>query len=50
MLGHSQVETTKIYANMSVEQMREIIEIYSNSVEEPEWDDEDEVIKMFGLR
>lgn len=50
MLGHSQVETTKIYANMSIEQMREIIEIDSNSVEEPEWDDEDEVIKMFGLR
>ena len=50
MLGHSEIDTTKIYAKMSIEQMREIIEIDSNSIEEPEWNDEDEIIKMFGLR
>ena len=50
MLGHSEIDTTKIYAKMSIEQMREIIEIDSNSIEEAEWNDEDEIIKMFGLR
>lgn len=52
LLGHSYIETTKIYANMSVEQMKEILEIDKDNHEEPEWDDkdEDEIIRMFGLR
>lgn len=50
ILGHSYLETTKIYAQMSKEQIKEIIEVENDKYIEPEWDDEDEIIKMFGLK
>lgn len=50
MLGHSQIETTKIYAKPSIEMLRKAVENENESNIEPEWDDEDEVAMMFGLR
>lgn len=50
ILGHSSLQTTQIYAQMSIEQMKEIIEIEKDKNIEPEWDDDDETAKMFGLR
>lgn len=50
MLGHSQIETTKIYAKLSIEMLREAIENENESNIEHECDDEDEVAMMFGIR
>lgn len=50
MLGHSHIDTTKIYAKPSIEMLRKAVENESDSKVEPEWDDEDEVARMFGLR
>lgn len=50
MLGHSQIDTTKIYAKPSIEMLRKAIENNDESNIKPEWDDEDEVAMMFGLR
>ncbi len=50
MLGHAQIDTTKIYAKPSIEMLRKAIENEKESDIEPEWDDEDEVAMMFGLR
>lgn len=50
MLGHSQIDTTKIYAKPSIEMLRKAVENENESNIEPEWDDEDEVAMMFGVR
>lgn len=50
MLGHSHIDTTKIYAKPSIEMLRKAIENEDESKIEPEWDDEDEVARMFGLK
>lgn len=50
MLGHSQIDTTKIYAKPSIEMLRKAMENESEAKIEPDWDDEDEVAMMFGLR
>lgn len=50
VLGHSSIETTKIYAQMSKEQMKKILQKKGDENEEPEWCEEDETAKMFGLR
>lgn len=50
MLGHSQIDTTKIYAKPSIEMLRKAIENNDDSNIKPEWDDEDEVAMIFGLR
>ena len=50
ILGHSSIETTKIYAKPSMKQLREIIENENDVNIEPEWDDEDEIAKLFGIR
>lgn len=50
MLGHSQIDTTKIYAKPSIEMLRKAMENESEAKVEPDWDDEDEVAMMFGLR
>ena len=50
MLGHSRINTTKIYAKPSIEMLRKAIENENESNIEPDWDDEDEVAMMFGLR
>lgn len=53
-LGHSQLETTRIYASPSVEMMREAMEKAGNpaSREEPLWDadTDDTIARMCGLR
>ena len=50
MLGHSHIDTTKIYAKPSIEMLRKAIENENESSIEPEWDNEDEIAMMFGLR
>lgn len=50
MLGHSHIDTTKIYAKPSIEMLRKAIENENESNIEPEWGDEDEIAMMFGLR
>lgn len=50
MLGHSQIETTKIYAKPSIEMLRKAIENENESSITPDWDNEDEIAMMFGLR
>ena len=50
MLGHSQIETTKIYAKPSIEMLRKAIENENESDITPDWDNEDEIAMMFGLR
>lgn len=50
LLGHSSTETTKTYATPSLEQIRTIIENDSDKETEPEWDEDDEIVKLFGLR
>lgn len=50
MLGHSHIDTTKIYAKPSIEMLRKAVENESESNVEPEWDDEDEVARRFGLK
>lgn len=50
MLGHSHIDTTKIYAKPSIEMLRKAIENDDELNITPEWDDEDEVAMMFGLR
>lgn len=50
MLGHSQIDTTKVYATPSIKMLREAVESDEHMSIEPEWDDEDEVALMFGLR
>jgi len=50
MLGHSHIDTTKIYAKPSIEMLRKAIENENESTIEPEWGDEDEIAMMFGLR
>ena len=55
-LGHSSIQTTRIYANPSVEQMREAVEKIANKdIEVPvkqNWSskNEDEIAKLCGLR
>lgn len=50
MLGHSQIDTTKVYATPSIKMLREAVESDEHMSIEPDWDDEDEVALMFGLR
>lgn len=54
ILGHSSIETTKIYALPSIEQMREAmnkVEMPADSAEKPLWeDDEDGMARLCGLR
>ena len=53
VLGHSSVETTKIYAKPSMEMMREAMEsAYPSAIEEkPTWlGNEDEMARLCGLR
>lgn len=50
LLGHSHIDTTKIYAKPSIEMLRKAIENENESSIEPEWDNEDEIAMMFGLR
>jgi len=54
ILGHASVETTKIYALPSMEQMREAlnkVELPSDAAEQPLWiDDEDELARLCGLK
>lgn len=50
MLGHSQIDTTKIYAKPSVEMLRKAVENENESNITPDWDSEDEVAIRFGLR
>ena len=50
MLGHSTLETTKIYAKPSIEMLRKAIENENDNGTKPAWTDEDEIAKLFGLR
>lgn len=50
MLGHSTVETTKIYAKPSIEMFRKAMENENDIEIKPLWEDEDEIVKLFGLR
>ncbi len=54
ILGHKNIETTKIYAIPSVEQMREVMEkvpMPADANEPPLWEgDEDEMARLCGLR
>lgn len=50
MLGHSQIDTTKIYAKPSLEMLRKAVENENELNIQPEWENEDEVAMMFGLR
>lgn len=54
ILGHADVETTKIYAIPSTDQMREVMEkvpMPSDAKEKPLWEgDEDEMARQCGLR
>lgn len=50
ILGHSSIETTKIYAKPSLNQLKQIIENENDICTEPEWNTEDEIAKLFGLR
>lgn len=51
MLGHSSTDTTrKHYAKPSLEQMKKVIENENDIDVLPEWDDEDEIAKQFGIR
>ena len=50
MLGHSSIETTKIYAKPSNEQMRRIIENENDIDIKPEWESEEELAKLLGIR
>lgn len=51
VLGHSSIETTRdYYAKPSLEQMRKIIENENDKNTEPEWEDDDEILKMFDIR
>lgn len=50
LLGHSSIDTTTIYAQISLEKLREVIiekEIEEKNIEE--WDNDDDIIKLFGL-
>ncbi len=50
MLGHSNIDTTKIYAKPSMNQLREAIQNQNDINIEQEWEDEDEIASLFGLR
>lgn len=50
ILGHSQIETTKIYAKPSMEMIRDALKSNDDSSIKPEWNDEDEVARLFGIR
>jgi site-specific recombinase XerD len=54
ILGHASVETTKIYALPSMDQMREAlnkVDLPSAATEQPLWmDDEDELARLCGLK
>lgn len=51
LLGHSSIETTRdYYAKPSLEQMRQVIESDSDRNIRPEWENDDEIIKMFDIR
>lgn len=50
ILGHSSIETTKIYAKPSLKQLKSIIENENDVDVEAERDDEDEIAKLFGIR
>jgi site-specific recombinase XerD len=54
ILGHSSVETTKIYALPSMDQMREAmnkVDMPTDAAEKPLWEgDEDEMARLCGLK
>lgn len=50
ILGHANLETTQIYAQMSKEKMKKIIEIEKDNLVDPEWDEDDKIAKMFSLK
>jgi integrase len=54
ILGHSSVETTKIYAIPSLDQMREAlnkVDMPADAKEKPLWEsDEDELARLCGLK
>lgn len=50
ILGHSSMETTKIYAKPSLDMLRNAIENENDVDILPAWNNEDEVAKLFGIR
>ncbi len=50
VIGHSHINTTKIYAKPSIEMLRKTIESKNESSIEPKWGNEDEIVMMFSLR
>ncbi|MBM6881380.1 tyrosine-type recombinase/integrase [[Clostridium] spiroforme] len=51
MLGHSSTETTrKFYAKPSLEQMKSVIENENDINIKPEWENEDEIACLLGIR
>lgn len=51
VLGHSSTDTTKdYYTTPSLEQMRKVVENKSDIDVEPEWENEDRIAKLFGIR
>ncbi len=54
ILGHASIETTKIYAIPSIEQLREAMEkvhMPADAKEKPLWEgDEDEMARLCGLK
>ena len=54
ILGHSSIETTKIYALPSMDQMREAmskVDMPTDAAEKPLWEgDEDEMARLCGLK
>lgn len=51
MLGHFSTETTrKFYAKPSLEQMKSVIENENDINIKPEWDNEDEIARLLGIR
>lgn len=53
ILGHASTQTTRIYAKPSLEMLKEAMDKSCNAVEneEPLWpDDEDELVRIFGIR
>ena len=54
ILGHASVETTKIYAIPSLDQMREAlnkVDMPADAKEKPLWEsDEDELARLCGLK
>lgn len=50
ILGHSSTETTKIYATPSLKQMKKAIENENDINIKEEWENDDEIAKLFGIR